>query len=57
MDGNRDSHAKEVRKKKVPYDITYIWNLIYTQMNLSKEKKLTDIENRLVFVKAEGMDW
>ena len=28
-----------------------------TQMNLSMKHRLTDIENRLVVAKAEGMDW
>ena len=32
MDGTRDSHAKRSksqRESQIPYDITYIWNLIY----------------------------
>ena len=32
MDGIRDSHtkwSKSEREKEIPYDTTYIWNLIY----------------------------
>ena len=32
MDGTRDSHtewSKSERERQIPYDITYIWNLIY----------------------------
>ena len=32
MDATRDSHtkwSKPGRERQVPYDITYIWNLIY----------------------------
>ena len=32
MDGPRDSHAewsKSERERQIPYDIIYIWNLIY----------------------------
>ena len=32
MDGTRDSHtkgSKPERKKQIPYDITYFWNLKY----------------------------
>ena len=32
MDGTRESHAewsKSERERQIPYDITYIWNLIY----------------------------
>ena len=29
MDGTRDSHAKSEKERQIPYDITYIWNLIY----------------------------
>ena len=32
MDGTRDSHTKRTkseRERQIPYDITYIWNLIH----------------------------
>ena len=32
MAGTRDSHpewSKSERERQIPYDITYIWNLIY----------------------------
>ena len=62
MDGTRDCHielSKLERERQIPYDITYIWNLIYAQMNLSTEKKIMDLENRLVVVKGEGkgVEW
>ena len=38
----------------MPYDITYIWNLNTAQMNLSTEKKLLDLENRLVIANGDG---
>ena len=44
------------QKEKIPYYTTYIWNLIYGKMNLSKEKKkkLMDMDNRFVVAKMEG---
>ena len=33
MDGTRDSHtewSKSERERQIPYDITYIWNVIYS---------------------------
>ena len=41
------------RQRQIPYDITYIWNL-NEQMNLSTEKKIIDMENRLVVAKGKG---
>ena len=32
MDGTRDSHtewSESERERQIPYDVTYIWNLIY----------------------------
>ena len=53
--------SKSGRERQIPYDITYIWNLIYTraQMNLSTEKKIMDLENRFVVAKGEeeGAGW
>ena len=58
MDGTRDSRpewSQLERERQIPYDITYIWNLIYeAQMNLSTEKKIMDLENRLLVAKGEG---
>ena len=45
---------KSERKRQIPYDITYIWNLIYDTKELSTEKKLMDMENRLVVAKEDG---
>ena len=43
----------------MPYDITYIWNLIYGTNEPTTEKKLMDMENRLVVAKGErdGVGW
>ena len=33
MDGSRDSHtkwSKSERERQIPYDFSYIWNLIYS---------------------------
>ena len=57
MDGTRDSHTKWIqseRETQIPYDITYIWNLKHSKMNLSTKKKLVDLENRFVVTKGEG---
>ena len=40
--------------RPIPYDFTYIWNLIYGTNELSIEKKLMDWEKRLVVAKGEG---
>ena len=46
------------QKEKDKYHvITHIWNLIYNTMNLSTEKKLMDLENRLVVAEGEGVGW
>ena len=40
MDGTRDSHmksSKPERKRQIPYDITYLWNLKNEQIILSKK--------------------
>ena len=29
MDATRDYHTSEVKKRKTPYDVTYMWNLNY----------------------------
>ena len=44
----------EVRERKIPYDITYMWNLkIWHKLTyLQKRNRLTDIENRLVVAKG-----
>ena len=46
------------RKRQIPYDITYMWNLKYATNEPSyKTERLTDIENRLVVArgKREGV--
>ena len=63
MDGTRYSHTKlhkSERERQIPYDITYICSLIYgTNEHFHREKKLMDLENRLVVAKMEeeGVGW
>ena len=45
----REVSQKEKDKYHIISHITYIWNLIY-----STEKKIIDLENRLVVAKGEG---
>ena len=46
--------SKSERERQIPYDITYIWNLIYsTNEPFHRKKKLMDLENRLVVAKGE----
>ena len=47
------SEVSQKQKDKY-YMISLIWNLIYAQINLSTEKKLMDLENRLVVATGEG---
>ena len=47
MHGLRVYHAKHTiskRERQIPYNIIYMWNLKYTQINLSM--KLTDIDKK-----------
>ena len=42
MNGTRDSHTKwnkSERERQIPYDITYIWNLIYGTNEPSHRKE------------------
>ena len=62
MDETGDTHSKQVkseRKRQIPYDITYIWNLIYStnNTNTNTEKKLRDWEKGLVVDKGEVVGW
>ena len=42
MDGPRNYHTKRSKsERQIPYDITYMWNLIMAQMNLSTKQKQT----------------
>ena len=40
----------EVRKKQIPYDITYMWNLKkgYKWTYLQNRSRITDVENKLM---------
>ena len=48
------SEVKSERERQIPYDITYIWNLIYGTNEPFTQKKIMDLENRLVVAKGEG---
>ena len=48
------------RERQIPYDIAYIWNLIYGTMNLSIEKKQTHGLGEQICgcqVEGEGVGW
>ena len=46
---------KSERERKIPYEITYVWNLKYdTNELICKTERLADIEKRLVIAKKEG---
>ena len=47
------SEVSQKEKDKLPYDITYMWNLKYDTNELIYETE-TDSENRLVVAKGEG---
>ena len=38
----------------MPYDIIYIWNLIYGTNETFRRKEKYDLQNRLVVAKGEG---
>ena len=42
------------KEKDIPHAITYIWNLIHGTNELSTEKKIMDLETRLVVAKRKG---
>ena len=51
----------EVRKRQIPYDTTYVWNLKYLKYDKNEpmcktETDLMDIENRLVVSKGKGVE-
>ena len=64
MDGTRGSHtkwSKSERERKIPYDITYIWNLIYgTNKTFHKKETHGPREQTCSFQGEEGgsgMGW
>ena len=46
--------VKSERKRQLPYDISYMWNLKYGTDELSTEHNLTDMESRLMVAKGKG---
>ena len=58
MDGPRDDHTKRSksdRERQISYDITHMWNLKNdtNELTYKTRKRLTDIENKLMFTKGE----
>ena len=53
------SEVSSERERQIPYDITYICNLIYGTNEPFHRKENYDLENRLVVAKSEGegMGW
>ena len=61
MDGTRDSHTKSERERQIPYDITYIWKLIYGT-NVPFYRKETDSQIQQTDLWApsgrrKGVEW
>ena len=46
--------SKSERERQIPYDFTYIWNLIYGTNNLSTEKKIRDMEKTRGYQEGGG---
>ena len=46
--------SKSEGERQIPYDITYIWDLIDSTNEHFHRKKIMDLENRLVVSKREG---
>lgn len=61
MDAIRNSHTKwseSERETQILYDITYTWSLKYgTNESIYKTEIDSDMENRLVVTKVEGVRW
>ena len=48
------SSSKSDRERKIPYDITYMWNLKYDTNELIYKTEIdSDIENKLMVAKGE----
>ena len=43
------------RERQIPYNITYMWNLKYTQMNLSMKQKQTHRDRQKNCICQGGM--
>ena len=39
----------EIRKRQIPYDITYMWNLKYSTMNIFSKQKQTRRQREQTF--------
>ena len=62
MDGTRDSHtewSKSERERQIPYDITYIWNLIYGTNEPFYRKETHGLGEQTCGCQGggSGMDW
>ena len=56
MDGLRNYYtkwSKSERERQIPYDITYMWNLIYGTNEPFHSLEIMDLENRLAVAKGE----
>ena len=57
MDGIRGSYtmwSKSERERNIPYDITYIWNLIQSTNEAFDRKETHGLGDRLAVAKGEG---
>ena len=51
------SEVKSERERQIPYDNTFIWNLIYGTNEPFHRKENHGHEKRLVVAKGEGVGW
>jgi len=49
--------VKSEQERQIPYDITYIWNLIYGTKEPFHKNKIMDLKNRLVVARRRGREW
>ena len=58
MHGTRDSKwSKSGRERQIPYDITYIWNLIYGTNGPFHRKETPGFLEQTCGCKGEGREW
>ena len=59
MNGIRDPHTRSERERQIPYDITHIWNLIYStsEPNYKKETNSWTWRTDLWFPRRREREW
>ena len=57
MNGTRDSHTKwnkSESERQIPYEFTYIWNLIYSKNEHFHRKETHGLGEQIVIAKTAG---